>query len=155
MTAQAKKGGRRRRDLALIHIARKQLDIDDDDYREIVREVGQVDSGSAADLNAEGRQAVIERFKEMGFRPVHKSDRASGMHVRPSWQRERQLSKIGAILADLGYPWKYADAIARNMYGVDFVRFLYPHQLQGVIAALLTRQKKVESQKEGKPNEMR
>lgn len=141
----ARKEGRRRRELALIHVARKQLDIEKDIYREIVRDVGQVASGSAADLDAVGRQAVIRHFKSLGFHPVHKSAKASGMHNRPSWERERQLSKIGAILADLGYPWKYADIIAKKMYGVDFVRFCYPYQLKGVIAALIARQEKVKS----------
>ena len=142
------KGTSRKRDLALIHIAKKQLGINDVFYRKIIRDAGQADSGSAGDLDGPGRKAVIDRFKKMGFRPVHKSARASGMHLKPAMFRDRQLSKIGAILADLKYPWSYADAIAKQMYGVDFVRFLYPDQLHSVIAALVSRQKKVTAQQE-------
>ncbi|BBO75197.1 GemA protein [Desulfosarcina widdelii] len=151
MNAQARKE-RRRRELALIHIAAKQLNIKENVYRGLVLYASKDDCDSAADLDAAGRQALIRIFKKMGFRPVHKSAMASGMHKPPSWERGPQLSKIGAILADLCYPWRYADAIAKRMYGVDFVRFCYPYQLQGVIAALLARQKKVKIQNSKRKN---
>ncbi|WP_319405138.1 regulatory protein GemA [uncultured Desulfosarcina sp.] len=142
--------GQRRRDLAMIHIAKKWSGLSDQDYREWLDKCFGVTS--AADLSAKNRKMVIEAFKLKGWRPVHKSARASGMHLKPSADREPQLSKIGAILADLKYPWSYADAIAKQMYGVDFVRFLRPHQLHGVIAALVNRHKKVTSQQEQQNN---
>ena len=134
----------RKRDLALIHIAKKWSGISDQEYRDWLARCFGVTS--AGDLPAKHRKMVIEAFKMKGWRPVHKSAKASGMHLKPSSDRAPQLSKIGALLADMQYPWSYADSIAKQMYGVDFVRFLNPRQLQGVIAALAKHQRKVAAQ---------
>jgi len=142
-TQASRKKDQRRRELAMIHIAKKWSGISDKDYREwLDQHFGVTSSG---DLSAKDRQIVIKAFKLRGWRPVHKSAKASGMHLKPSEDRAPQLSKIGAILADLKYPWSYADSIARQMFKVDFVRFLRPDQLKSVIAVLVQRQKKVNS----------
>lgn len=138
----------RRRELAIIHLAKKHFSQDEHAYRGTLKHIVGVES--AADLDAKGRKKLIDYYKSYGFRPVHKSARASGMHLRPSGDRKPQLSKIGVILADLKLPWSYADSIAKTMHGVDRVRWLYPDQLQGVIVALINRQKHVKSkQKKG------
>ncbi|MDX9788805.1 MAG: regulatory protein GemA [Desulfobacterales bacterium] len=139
---EAKKTDPRRRELALIHIGKKQLGFDDKFYRKIIKDVGQAESGSARDLDEAGRKAVLIHLKRMGVSFVHKSARASGMHIKPSEDRAPQLSKIGAILADLKYPWAYADGMARNMFGVKKVRWLKPDQLQKLIVALIYHQKR-------------
>lgn len=131
---------RRRKELAMIHLAKKQLALDEDEYRNCLREVVGVDS--AANLDANGRRKMISWFRIRGFRPVHGSSRPSGMHVPATWERAPQLSKIGAILADLGLPWAYADGIARQMFKVNLVRWLYPDQLQAVMVALIKKQEK-------------
>jgi phage gp16-like protein len=140
----------RNRELAMIHIAKKWASLSDQDYRDWLQKCFGVTS--AGDLSAKDRKMAIEAFKLKGWRPVNKSARASGMHVKPAKNRERQLSKIGALLADMQYPWSYADAIAKRMYGVDFVRFLHPHQLRSVIAALATKQRRTKSQQEKRKN---
>lgn len=53
-------------ELAKIHIARKDLGLSDDLYRDILREAGKVES--AADLDWRGRAAVLARFKELGWK---------------------------------------------------------------------------------------
>jgi len=141
----------RRRDLAKIHIAKKQLGMDDETYRDVLYDVAGV--WSAADLDRRGRSAVIGRLKSLGFKStykkgrgyksIHKSAKASGMHIPSSPERTPLLSKIGAILADLKLPWSYADSIAKHMYKVDKVRWLYPDQLRSVVVALVKRQQKV------------
>ena len=145
------KSDARRRDLAKIHIAKKQLGMDNETYRDMLYNVAEV--RSAADLDRRGRSAVIGRLKSLGFKvshkkgrgykSAHKSARASGMHRSSSPERAPLLSKISAILAELKLPWSYADAIAKHMYKVDKVRWLYPDQLRGVTVALIKRQKKL------------
>ena len=140
----------RRRDLAKIHIAKKQLGMDDETYRDMLYGVAGV--RSAADLDGRGRIAVIGHHKSLGFevshkrtrgyKSVHSSAKASGMHIPSSPERAPLLSKIGAILADLKLPWSYADSIAKHMYQVDKVRWLYPDQLRSVVVALVKRQQK-------------
>jgi hypothetical protein len=54
-----------RRHLALIHLAKKHLCLDDDTYRDILRTVAGV--GSAKDLDLAGFEKVMGRFTELGF----------------------------------------------------------------------------------------
>lgn len=147
----------RRKDLAKIHIAKKQLGMDDTTYREMLWSVARVKS--AADLDEQGRSAAIEHLKACGFRPTHKSAkafksahksaRASGMHRPPARARAPLLSKIGAILAELKLPWNYADGMARRMFGVEKARWLNPRQLYKLTAALIYHQQRVRKRKEG------
>jgi phage gp16-like protein len=62
----------RRTDLAKIHIARKDLALDEDVYRQIVRDVGGAASGSSADLGVLGRARVLQHFRQVGWKPKHK-----------------------------------------------------------------------------------
>src|SRR3546814_16866903 len=53
--------------IKLIHVAKRELRMDDDDYRDLLfRTAGQ---SSAKDLSDDGAQAVIEEMKRLGFRP--------------------------------------------------------------------------------------
>lgn len=71
---------RRRADLAKIHIAKKDLGLDDDIYRQVIREVGKSRTGSAADLDIAGRSRVLAHFKRSGWKPARrKNTRATGM----------------------------------------------------------------------------
>jgi len=145
----------RRRDLAKIHIAKKQLGMDDETYRDMLLDVAGVKS--AADLDDRGRSAVIKHLRKCGFtstskephgyRSTHKSAKASGMHKQSSPERAPLLSKIGAILADLDLSWPYADGIAKKMFGVDKARWLKPDQLHKVTAALIYHQKRTYKRK--------
>ena len=54
-----------REKLALIHIAKQQLGMDDADYRALLRGVAGVSSSTA--LNMTGFQAVMARFAQLGF----------------------------------------------------------------------------------------
>lgn len=58
----------RRKDLAKIHIAKKDLVLDDETYRTIVREIGKAESGSAAHLSPLGRARVLAHFRRKGWK---------------------------------------------------------------------------------------
>jgi hypothetical protein len=55
-----------RKKKALIHIAKENLHLDDDSYRQILKGVAGVES--ATQLTREGFEKVMKRFQEMGFR---------------------------------------------------------------------------------------
>lgn len=138
----------RRRDLAKIHIAKKQLGMDDATYREMLFNI--TGFRSAADLDSKQRRTVIKHLKAGGYRSRPKSAKASGMGRTTAPDRAPLLSKIGAIIADLGLPWAYADGMAKRMFGVDRVRWLIPDQLHKVTAALVYHQKRTyKKRKEG------
>jgi hypothetical protein len=55
-----------RKKKALVHIAKEDLHLDEQSYRQILKGVAGV--GSAKDLTEEGFERVMRRFQEMGFR---------------------------------------------------------------------------------------
>jgi phage gp16-like protein len=87
----------RKRELAMIHIAKTQLGLDEDTYRAMLRSVAGVES--SPDLSAAGRHDVLEHLKRLGFQPLRKrSARAD------DWRAPR-VAKIAALwraLAEAG-----------------------------------------------------
>ena len=59
-----------RKQTALIHVAKKQLALEDGDYRAILRQEAGVESSRA--LDADGFKSVLRRFGELGFTPGSK-----------------------------------------------------------------------------------
>ena len=55
-----------RKKKALIHIAKDDLHLDEESYRQILKGVAGVESSTS--LNNEGFEKVMKRFQEMGFR---------------------------------------------------------------------------------------
>ncbi len=141
----------RRRDLAMIHIAKKQIYLTDEAYQDILFNVAGVRSSKF--LDEKGIKDVLQYLKECGFRPVHKSAKASGMHIPPAKDKGIYLAKIGSLLTALEKPWSYADAIARHAFRVDKVRWLTSDQLRKVMIMLINYQKKQENKKEEEKND--
>lgn len=129
---------RRKRELALIHIAKSQLKMDDETYRNMLFTVARVHS--AADLDAGGRAAVLDHLKASGFKPKKPANTRRNYPGRPhninTGGRGPYLKKIEAFLADAGRPWSYARGIAKKMFHVDQLEFCTPGQLRKIVAAL-------------------
>lgn len=127
----------RKRELAMIHIGKQQVGMDDESYRAMLWACGRVHSSK--DLDYAGRQKVIEHLKKCGFK-VAKPNAGRAHPGRPhnidSDQRGPQLRKIEALLTDAGREWAYADGMARRMFQVDRVALCHEGQLQKIIAAL-------------------
>lgn len=124
--------------LAKIHIARKDLGLDEETYRALLREVAGVDS--AADLTPTGLARVLDHLRRLGWRPKP----ARRAKRRPhTLDRSAQLRKIEAQLSELRASWGYADKIAKRMFGVEKVEWLRgSDQFRAVIAALAVEQAK-------------
>lgn len=124
----------RRRDLAKIHVGKKQLALSDEDYRALLWSVARVKS--AGDLDSNGRHRVIEHMVSRGFKP-----RAKG-RTRPARDRELMVAKIRALLIndiEGPLPDNYADAIARQMFKVQRFEWCKPDQLHKIIQSLEVR----------------
>lgn len=131
----------RRRELAAIHAARKDLGLDDETYREMLFQL--TGERSAKGLNQRQRRQVLDHMRRLGA--ARKPRQRVAQHPgRPhNLDREPTLQKIEALLADMKLPWAYADAIARQQYGIERCAWLNTlDQVTGVIAALHVEQEK-------------
>lgn len=68
--APANRAADRNAELAKIHIAKQQLDMDDDTYRDMLWSIGRV--RSAKDLDLPGRDAVLAHLRACGFKGVNR-----------------------------------------------------------------------------------
>jgi phage gp16-like protein len=157
MTKPAKKGpGRqslggggydkfRREELAKIHIGKKDLALTDDIYRDILREAGGVESSK--DLDWRGRQAVLERYKELGWKPQPAKKAAPSTSGRGRGVRELaddpQSKKIRALWIELHQAGKVRDpsetaliSYVKRMTKVAALQWLNTAQASTVIEAL-------------------
>lgn len=132
----------RHADLAKIHLAKKDLQIDDEQYRDILWTLARV--RSAADLDPSGRAKVLAYFRQLGWK-AKPGKRGQGRPANIA--ASEQLQKIEALLTDMRLPWDYADNMAKHMYQVDKVGWLKETKhLQGIITALVKKQRKQKTQ---------
>lgn len=125
---------------ALVHVAKAQLGLSEEDYRAVLASVG---VQSSKDLNYVQFEEVMKRFEAGGFTPKARNRPAKRFRKPPAEDpRAPLLKKIGAILADTGLSHKYADGIAKRMFGVESYSWLTADQLWRVAAALGFYQKK-------------
>ena len=119
--------------LSKIHIAKKDLGLDDETYRALLVRVAGV--RSAKDLTPRQTGAVLAEFARLGWAsaPAKKHGRKA---PEPAPDREKLVGKIGAFLAEAKRSWAYADGMALRMFKVERVEWLDPGQLQKLVAAL-------------------
>lgn len=122
---------RRRAMVAKIKIAQKELDMDDDTYRAVLLRV--TGKNSSTRLDAAELDAVLREMCRLGFVP------RPAAYVRPPLHLADHgglIRKIGALLAQTGKTWAYANGIARKMFGVETVQRCDAEQMRKVLAAL-------------------
>lgn len=117
--------------LAKIHLAKKQLGLDDDTYRAILARVCGVKS--AKDLNARQMPLLLQEFERLGWKPVKASH---GKRPNPAANKAALIGKIEAQLAAASRPWTYADGMAQHMFKVEKVDWLDGEQLLRLVQAL-------------------
>jgi phage gp16-like protein len=119
--------------LSKIHIAKKDLGLDDETYRALLARVAGV--RSAKDLNPRQIGAVLAEFTRLGWEssPAKKHGRKT---PAVALDRTKLVGKIEAFLAEAKRSWAYADGMALRMFKVERVEWLDPGQLQKMVAAL-------------------
>lgn len=118
----------RRTELAKIHLGAKQLGLSDDSYRDMLWVIARV--RSASDLDAYGRQKVIQHLAKCGAtfkRPGRPT---------PAADKQSLVAKIRAQLAAANRPDAYADGMAKRMFTVDRFEWCTEDQLRRIVAAL-------------------
>ena len=132
MTAAAKNNtGLRRALLAKVHIAIKELGIDDADYRDILdREFG---ASSASELNTNQLVELVRYFKSKGW--TVKQSRDSRMLSQATALREKAKHMLeDAVLSGR---IRNERAFVRKLVGVEDLRWCKdPHKLERLLAAL-------------------
>lgn len=123
---------RRNISLSKIHIAKKDLGLDDDTYRAMLKRVAGVES--AKDLVPAKVAAVLAEFERLGWRPKAKAGGRSTPNVNPD--KQKLIGKIQAFMADAKRPWEYADGMAKRMFKVERVEWLDCKQLGSLVSAL-------------------
>jgi hypothetical protein len=154
MTTKASKN-----QLARIHIAAKDLGLDDVVYRQIL--INETGKRSAADLTYGQARTVIEYFEAAGWRP--KTDRSGDGEKRghgdkkhrPGFASPRQVRMIQGMWADLSYAPKEKQAGALREFlhriaGVSDLNFLSDVGAVKVISALLAMRKSHDAGKRGR-----
>lgn len=130
--------------LAKIHIAKKQLGLDDETYRAMLLQHGGV--SSSKDLTPLGAAKVLRHLENAGFKPKA----GHGKRPNPAAGRTALIGKIEAQLASAARPWAYAHGMAQKMFKVDKVEWLDEEQLGKVVAALAyDAKRRAKVQKEG------
>lgn len=122
----------RRGDLARIHLAKKEIGLDDDAYRELLK--GVTGKTSAADLNSAQRFQVLLAMGKLGAKVSPKA--FPGRPFQPAPDKAALIKKIEAQLAEAKRPWSYAHAMALRMFKVNQVQECDADQLRRVVAAL-------------------
>lgn len=126
----------RKRRLAAIHAAKKQLGLEDDVYRDLVERIAGGGVRSAADCNSRQLDAVANELRRLGGMPAKRAQEARVWAGRPKGDLKPQVAKIEALLADAGREWEYAHALARRICKVNRVEWCNADQLSKLIAAL-------------------
>jgi phage gp16-like protein len=133
----------RKRDLAAIHVAKKQLRMGDDTYRDMLWSIARV--RSSGDLDHAGRKAVLDHLKACGFK-----------HRRPtaSDPQSRRIRALWLDLKDLG-ALRDASEAALGTYiehqtGTKALAWLSSDQASKVIESLKAWQRRIrEAQERG------
>lgn len=112
----------RNSDLAKIHVAKKQLQMSNDDYLAMLWTQGRV--RSSADLDHAGRRKVLDYLASIGFKPAASTQTKRPARPMPTADKLPLVRRIRAQLISLGrLPDSYADGIAKQMLGDDAPQF--------------------------------
>ena len=122
--------------IAKLHIAKKDLGWDDDEYRAfLARVTGTVGEAktSSKDLTLVDWRALRAELERLGWTA---SKKGAQRRTTPAPDRAALIGKIRAQLAAAGRPEAYADGISKRMFKVDRFEWLPTGRLYAVAAAL-------------------
>lgn len=124
----------RRKCLAKIHIAKKELGLSDEDYRDLINATV-AGKNSAADLDERQLQLLLDRLQTLGWRPrlVRASERPLPATVWKARKLWLQLYDLGAVRNP---QWTALARFAKRMTGVGDLRRLTGKHAAIVIEAL-------------------
>ena len=122
---------------AMIHVAKKQTGMSEEEYRDLLSGVG---VSTSKDLNNKTFGEVMDRFKELGFKP--KRSRRNTNNLPGS--KSALMKKLEAIILDMDLDWSYVDAIAKSRFKVDRAQWLEPGPLRKLVQMMVIHQKRTQ-----------
>ncbi len=119
--------------LATVHIAKKELDMDDVTYRDVLQ--AQIGVSSAGDATDKQLVRLVAYLRDCGWSDNRPKE---AKHTKPTAIKgcEGLMDKIEAQLADAKLPWSYAEAIAKRVCKVARLEWCNAAHLGKVIGAL-------------------
>lgn len=136
MADKTKQFSIRNRELAQIHIAKAQLGLDDDTYRDMLWTIGRV--RSAGDLDHAGRRRVLEHLTSRGW----KNDKPNNewAFIDTAAQDKRPLlRKICAVCRDMKVGKAYAEGVAKRQHGIERHLEMMSYDELWLVAGVLNR----------------
>lgn len=119
--------------IKLIHVAKRELRLDDGMYRDTLQNT--VGKTSSKDCTTPELRKVLKELKDKGFTVTFKNvERQNKPRVIPALQGT--LDKIEALLTDAKLPWSYADGIAKNMFDKSDLTLCNGDELRRIMLAL-------------------
>ena len=120
--------------LAKIHIAKKELALTDEAYRDILRLHFGVES--ARELNDRQAVVLLNRFKAKGWKPTERPaakraprPRRSSTYIDlPDTPDAAQQRKVVALWNELGYPMCTLHSRVKRQFGVERMEWLRDHE---------------------------
>jgi phage gp16-like protein len=141
--------------IAKIHVAKKQLGLDDDQYRSIIQGATNGEADSCKDCNEAQLERIMTQMTEWGFKPVVTAPAEGSkpkVKLSPVTRGKpdpTQVDKIRAVWIDLANKGiirnRSDDAIqsfAKRLTRVDRLEWLTTKQCQTVLAALKAMEQK-------------
>lgn len=128
----------RNNQLAMIHIAKKDLGLDDDTYRDIVRLVSNGRESSAGSLDYAERRKLLEHFESRGW----KNKPAKNAKTRPlaTDDQSKMIRGLWIELFNLGAIANSSEAalaaFVKRQTGVNALQWLNSYQASQVIESL-------------------
>lgn len=119
--------------LAKVHIAKAQLGLDDEQYRDIVRRV--TGKESASQCRYSQLVDLINEFKVLGWKTVQKQAfrKAPSDPVKKIYALWGKLQKLGAVQST---DKTALDAFVKKYTGIDSVQWIAPEQQSRIIEIL-------------------
>jgi phage gp16-like protein len=136
----ARKDYRRIADLAAIHVAKKQLGLDDGTYRAMLSNLTGGRIQSAADATADDRWTIIEHLRRLGFKkiPPNPTDNAQDRMMR---SLHLECVRMGALHDRSERAFL---KLVKRVTGVDRLEWLSPEDANKVIEALKSIKRRTE-----------
>lgn len=127
---------------ALLHVARARLGLSEEDYRDLLKAFGE-GAKSSKELNPGQFRELMEHLKKLGFKQQERPRRVSSPEIGLAPEEKRGfLYAVDTTLEVLGLSWKYADGIAKRMFGVERLVWATPDQIHKVLMAFTYRKQK-------------
>lgn len=129
----------RDREMRLIHVAKRELQLDDETYRAMLWSIARV--RSSKDLDFTGRKKVLDHMKARGFKVKTGGNAAADRSADDKRdKRYGKARKLFSLLAEAGHIQHNTDtafnAYVKRQTGMEHWRFLNGFQINTLIESL-------------------